>query len=95
MIQFVRMNLEVEGARVIQAHTGLEALTRVREELPDAVILDVMMPELDGFETLRHLREFSETAFASESFISTRSAGIVMHCVKQSKPPRVQSSRRF
>lgn len=69
MIQFVRMNLEVEGARVIQAHTGLEALTRVREELPDAVILDVMMPELDGFETLRHLRDFSgPLSPASHSF---------------------------
>jgi two-component system KDP operon response regulator KdpE len=60
MIQFVRMNLEAEGARVAQAHTGLEALRAVRDHLPDAVILDVMMPELDGFETLKQLREFSE-----------------------------------
>jgi len=60
MIQFVRMNLEAEGARVIQAQNGLEALRLVREQLPDAVILDVMMPELDGFETLARLREFSD-----------------------------------
>ena len=57
MIQFIRMNLELEGYRVTQAANGLEALTKVRDELPDLVILDVMMPELDGFETLRMLRE--------------------------------------
>ncbi len=60
MIQFVRMNLEAENARVIQAHNGMQALAQVREQLPDAVILDVMMPELDGFETLQRLREVSD-----------------------------------
>jgi two-component system KDP operon response regulator KdpE len=60
MIQFIRMNLELEGYRVIQASNGLEALDRVRDELPDLVIMDVMMPDLDGFETLRILRETSE-----------------------------------
>jgi len=60
MIQFIRMNLELEGYRVIQASNGLEALDKVREELPDLVIMDVMMPDLDGFETLRLLRETSD-----------------------------------
>ncbi len=59
MIQFIRMNLELEGYRVTQASNGLEALNKVRDELPDLVLLDVMMPELDGFETLRMLREIS------------------------------------
>jgi len=40
-------------------YCGLEALEKVREELPNLVVMDVMMPELDGFETLAHLREFS------------------------------------
>ena len=60
MIQFIRMNLELEGYRVVQASNGLEALDKVRDELPDLVILDVMMPDLDGFETLRILRETSD-----------------------------------
>ena len=60
MIQFIRMNLELEGYRVLQASNGLEALDKVRDELPDLVILDVMMPDLDGFETLRLLRETSD-----------------------------------
>ena len=59
MIGFIRMNLELEGHQVIEAHSGLEALDMVRTQLPDLVLLDVMMPELDGFETLRMLREFS------------------------------------
>ncbi|NLF74091.1 MAG: response regulator transcription factor [Chloroflexi bacterium] len=59
MIGFIRMNLELEGYQVLEAHTGLEALEMIRTQLPDLVLLDVMMPELDGFETLRMLREFS------------------------------------
>jgi len=59
MIGFIRMNLELEGHQVIEAHSGLEALEAVRTKLPDVILLDVMMPDLDGFETLRMLREFS------------------------------------
>lgn len=59
IINFIRMNLELEGHQVIEARTGIEALEAVRTKLPDIVLLDVMMPELDGFETLRMLREFS------------------------------------
>ncbi|MCY4064576.1 MAG: response regulator transcription factor [Chloroflexi bacterium] len=60
MIGFIRMNLELEDHLVIEAHSGLEALDAIRTQLPDLVLLDVMMPELDGFETLRMLREFSD-----------------------------------
>ncbi len=59
MTRFIRMNLELEGYRVIEAHDGLEALDRARTALPDLILLDVMMPELDGFETLRTLRQVS------------------------------------
>lgn len=59
MRRFVRMNLELEGYEVLEAENGLNALAKVRDELPDLVLLDVMMPDLDGFETLARLREFS------------------------------------
>jgi two-component system KDP operon response regulator KdpE len=59
MIRFIRMNLELEGYQVIEAKNGLVALEQVRQHLPDLVIMDVMMPEMDGFETLRMLREIS------------------------------------
>lgn len=60
MVRFIRMNLEVEGCQVVKASDGLEALKKVREEIPDLVILDVMMPNMDGFETLHEIREFSD-----------------------------------
>jgi len=59
MTRFIRMNLELEGFRVIEAHNGLDALDKARTDLPDLVVLDVMMPDLDGFETLEMLREVS------------------------------------
>lgn len=59
MVRFVRMNLELEGYRVSEASNGLEAINKVREELPDLVILDVMMPDMDGFETLERIRQIS------------------------------------
>ncbi len=59
MVKFVRMNLELEGYQVSEAGNGLEALDKVREELPALVLLDVMMPEMDGFEALEHIREVS------------------------------------
>lgn len=54
-----RMNLELEGFEVIEAADGFQALDRVREDLPNLVVMDVAMPQMDGFETLRLLREIS------------------------------------
>ncbi len=59
MIKFVQYNLELDGFRVISASNGLEAVTKVREQLPDLVVLDVMMPQMDGFEALKRIREVS------------------------------------
>jgi DNA-binding response OmpR family regulator len=56
---FVRMNLEMEHYRVLEASNGLEALEQLREFLPDLIVLDVMMPEMDGFETLKAIRDVS------------------------------------
>jgi two-component system KDP operon response regulator KdpE len=57
--RFVRAELEAQGYRVLTAGGGAEALARVEDDRPDLVLLDLMMPEMDGFETLRRLRERS------------------------------------
>jgi len=59
MRRFIRMNMELEGYQVIEAENGIQALDRVRQFTPDLVVMDVMMPEMDGFETLELLREIS------------------------------------
>ena len=59
MIDFVRVSLERQGLMVLEAQDGNEALTRVREDLPDLVLLDVGLPDLDGFQVLEQLRQTS------------------------------------
>ena len=58
--RMIRMNLEHDGYDVIDAATGQQALDMVRSRMPNLVILDVMMPGLDGYETLSILREISQ-----------------------------------
>jgi DNA-binding response OmpR family regulator len=57
MVRFIRLNLEHDGFRVSEAFNGTQALNKLRSSLPDLVLLDVMMPDIDGFEVLRTLRE--------------------------------------
>jgi two-component system KDP operon response regulator KdpE len=59
LLYAIKLYLEDEGYTVFTAVDGYEALDLVKERLPDVVVLDVMMPELDGFETLKQLRETS------------------------------------
>jgi len=60
IVRMIRMNLEHDGYEVIEANSGQQALDMVRSRMPNLVILDVMMPGLDGFETLQILREISQ-----------------------------------
>ena len=60
MVNFMRANLELEGCRVITASNGRDALERARDDMPDVMLLDIMMPGMDGFETLRRLRQASQ-----------------------------------
>jgi len=55
----IRRNLEEEGHRVLQVFDGLSALTTAAAETPDLIILDIMLPGIDGLEVCRRLRQTS------------------------------------
>jgi two-component system KDP operon response regulator KdpE len=57
MVRFIHLNLEHDGFQVVEAFTGQQAMDRLRETLPDLVLLDVMLPDMDGFEVLQLIRE--------------------------------------
>ena len=60
IVRLVRATLERDGLTVVTAGRGEDAVTLVSEERPDLVVLDVMMPGIDGFETLRRIRAQSQ-----------------------------------
>ena len=57
ILDLLTFNLEKEGYEVCTALNGRKGLEVAKRELPDLIILDVMMPEMDGMETCREIRE--------------------------------------
>jgi CheY-like chemotaxis protein len=62
ILQLVKLYLEKDGFRTVSAMTGTEGLRQVKAEHPDLVILDLMLPELDGLEVCKRIRLNQETA---------------------------------
>jgi two-component system alkaline phosphatase synthesis response regulator PhoP/two-component system response regulator VicR len=62
IVRLVQINLQKEGYEVVTAGNGREALEKVESEKPDLIVMDVMMPEMDGFEALEKLKANPETA---------------------------------
>src|SRR5215204_5184335 len=60
IVRLVRAKLVADGYNILTANNGTEALTVLDDERPDLVILDLMMPGMDGFETLRRIRTESQ-----------------------------------
>jgi two-component system KDP operon response regulator KdpE len=61
IVRLVRAKLQADGYAVITAERGDEALELLDDQRPDLVVLDVMMPEMDGFETMRRIRAIHDT----------------------------------
>ncbi|MBN9503086.1 MAG: two-component system response regulator [Armatimonadetes bacterium 55-13] len=61
IVRLIQVNLERQGYQVVTAFDGKEGLEKIRSEKPNLVVLDVMMPYMDGFEVLKNLRREPET----------------------------------
>lgn len=61
IVRLIQVNLERQGYEVITAFNGAECLEKVKEDRPDLIVLDVMMPEMTGFEVLDTLKKDPET----------------------------------
>lgn len=59
VLNFLRSKLKASGYEVLTASNGLEALEQAQAQEPDLIVLDLLMPKIDGFETLKELRSFS------------------------------------
>jgi two-component system sensor histidine kinase/response regulator len=73
-VQLLKKKLEREGIRVTTAYSGLEALDKVSKDRPDLILLDVMMPDMDGIEVCQRLQAHEDTHSIPVIFITARSS---------------------
>jgi CheY-like chemotaxis protein len=72
ILRLLQVNLELEGYEVLSAHNGEEALELASAEHPDLVILDIMMPKLNGYETCERLKASEDTKEIPVMFVSAK-----------------------
>ena len=72
LILLVKDYLEFRGYKVMTAENGREALELLEQEIPDLIICDVMMPEMDGYTLVEHIRENSLTEWVPVLFLSAK-----------------------
>ena len=72
LVDLLQYRLQASGYEVAVARDGGEALQRIREATPDAIVLDAMMPVMDGFELLRQIRADPRTAKTPVIMLSAR-----------------------
>jgi DNA-binding response OmpR family regulator len=70
ILELLKVNFEIEGYEVVTAASGTHALQRSHQAVPDVVVLDVVMPGIDGLEVARRLREDPATAGVSILLLS-------------------------
>ena len=62
VLELLRVNLASQGYRITTAHNGVEALAAIGQRVPELMILDVMMPEMDGWEVCKLVRDKYQAA---------------------------------
>ncbi|MCH7525370.1 MAG: response regulator transcription factor [Bacteroidetes bacterium] len=72
ILEIVGFNLANEGYTIITAENGLEAVKKAKKEKPHLIVLDVMMPEMDGIEACQHIRQIPELKDVIITFLTAR-----------------------
>ncbi len=72
ILEFLEYNLQKEGYTVVLAENGLQAIEQAKAHTPDLILLDIMMPEMDGIETCRELRNMPEFKQTLIAFLTAR-----------------------
>lgn len=72
ILEFIGYNLRKEGFTVYTASNGRQAINIAREQVPQVIILDVMMPEMDGIETCEEIRKIPELEQSMVAFLTAR-----------------------
>ncbi len=62
VVELVKFMLEREGHQIIEAYDGEEGLAKARQEIPDLIVLDIMMPKMDGYTMHSHLLQSEATS---------------------------------
>jgi two-component system alkaline phosphatase synthesis response regulator PhoP len=73
ILEIVGYNLSQEGYQIVTATNGKEAIHKAKKELPHLIIMDVMMPEMDGMEACENIRKISELSNVIIVFLTARS----------------------
>jgi CheY-like chemotaxis protein len=73
-VQLLKRKLEREGMQVLTAYSGHEALDLIAQDKPELILLDVMMPEMDGIEVCQRLQADEETRSIPVIFVTARSS---------------------
>ncbi len=73
ILELIEYNLKKEGYQVFLAHNGQEAVTEAKRSLPDLIVLDIMMPKMDGIEACRIMRTMPEFKNTFMVFLTARS----------------------
>src|SRR3954468_3386334 len=82
ILELIKVNLELDGHRVLTALGGGEALVRVKEEVPDLILLDVMMPGVDGWHVLGQIK--------AETYIDVASVPVLMVTARAAQEDRIR-----
>jgi two-component system response regulator VicR len=76
VVDLVKLVLESDGFRVVTAYSGKEALEKIDKEMPDLVLLDIMMPQMDGWEVYSRIRADPKTKDIPVAMLTAKSQSI-------------------